>query len=246
MSSYLERPYSAFCAVRDSSRERDPSTSPSCVWPERPQPQASFSHRGQLLITRRTPHPRHQANTPRGSSGRIWTRLEYGLQHSPVSSQLAHLFPMEDTAPVQPQRPDWEDVAIVRVRDHAVPVEHSTDVLLWPVSTFQLHPHQVSCSFVQRHWILLVLPGCQECKHRPPSVDDLRAFCRHEHGAWECACAALPTGVRTHRRDEKCARVSISARGCLPALESVQLRGGVLLTCAQDTAPRWYSTHVPD
>lgn len=65
---------------------------------------------------------------------------------------------------------------VVGVRDHAVAVEHSTDVLLWPVAIGQLAVHQEAHASLNWLPALLVVACCYECAHSPACVDHMRSI----------------------------------------------------------------------
>lgn len=93
---------------------------------------------------------------------------------SSLVGDVLKCFITKHAPPESPQGPDGEQVAVVCIRDHAVSVEHPTDMLLGPVAIFLLHAHQERSSPLQRHWVLLVRVGSNERYHCPCGVDNMR------------------------------------------------------------------------
>lgn len=65
------------------------------------------------------------------------------------------------------------DTPVVGVCDHAVPVEHSGDVLLQPVARRQLLPQQAAHSVLDLLGVPVVVPSGDQCQDGPGCVHHL-------------------------------------------------------------------------
>lgn len=65
---------------------------------------------------------------------------------------------------------------VVGVGNHAIPIEHSTDVLLRPVSIGELAVDEAACCSIQRPSVFPVVASSQQGQQGPRCVDHMGAI----------------------------------------------------------------------